>query len=566
MIGWLHPIILLPAASLTGLTPGQLEAILAHELAHVRRLDYLVNGFQCLVETLLFYHPVVWWISRCVREEREHCCDDLVLEVCEDRLVYARALAALEQSRAGLPEFAFAANGGSLLNRIRRLLGTPDPSAPMTAWQISGLGLLAIGLVFIALGVYLMLGPASYRAEARIRVEPAALEPAGASDAREKSNADPYFVQTEFEVIRSEAVLGRVIKSLDLNQEWGRRFAEGEPLKTQETLLLLRNKIQLRSIRHTRLIDIAVLSGNRDEAARIADAIANSYHDYRLEEREKPQKAGLAVLIEREREQAAKAQAAQIEVEKLRQSLQIPDAVGNADGPGMMLTAESLRRIEALRIESQTELTRQETLLTLLRKLGAERGSDTLTQVMLTANQDTLLTALMEQLAIAEQRLLAVKQQYGPAHIEVTSGVAQVEDLQRKIKERMDGILAGLEARVRSLREGMHELEQQVANAKNNDIEQANSSRPYFDAKRNRDELLQFQRLLQMKIAAENIDVALPIRADVEIVDQAVPPLRPASPNRPQAAALILIGLLLEVTGSVLVRGKRGNPPQLCPA
>src|SRR5438132_1108681 len=95
VIGWLRPVILLPAASLTGLTPSQLEAILAHELAHVRRLDYVVGAFQCLVETLMFYHPAVWWISRCVREERENCCDDLVVKVCGDRLAYARALATL---------------------------------------------------------------------------------------------------------------------------------------------------------------------------------------------------------------------------------------------------------------------------------------------------------------------------------------------------------------------------------------------------------------------------------------------------------------------------------------
>ena len=90
VIGWLRPVILLPAATLSGLTPRQLEAILAHELAHVRRLDYLVNAFQCLVETLMFYHPVAWWISRCIREERENCCDDLVIQVCGDRLIRAR--------------------------------------------------------------------------------------------------------------------------------------------------------------------------------------------------------------------------------------------------------------------------------------------------------------------------------------------------------------------------------------------------------------------------------------------------------------------------------------------
>jgi len=107
IIGWLRPLILLPAGSLIGLTPGQLEAILAHELAHVGRNDYLVNAFQLVVETLMFYHPAVWWISRCIREEREHCCDDLVIRAGSDRVEYASALATLEELRAVSPQLAF---------------------------------------------------------------------------------------------------------------------------------------------------------------------------------------------------------------------------------------------------------------------------------------------------------------------------------------------------------------------------------------------------------------------------------------------------------------------------
>ena len=82
VVGWLRPVILLPAATLSGLTPEQLEAMLAHELAHIRRHDYLVNWLQMLVETLLFYHPAVWWISRRIRHERELCCDDLAVSAC----------------------------------------------------------------------------------------------------------------------------------------------------------------------------------------------------------------------------------------------------------------------------------------------------------------------------------------------------------------------------------------------------------------------------------------------------------------------------------------------------
>ncbi|HEX2523296.1 MAG TPA: M56 family metallopeptidase [Terriglobia bacterium] len=135
VIGWLRPVILLPASALTGLTTPQLEAILAHELAHIRRHDYLVNLLQTAVETLLFYHPAVWWVSKQVRLEREHCCDDLAVSVQGDVLAYARALAELETRRTNEPQLAMAATGGSLLTHIERLLvGSQPRKAPHGPW------------------------------------------------------------------------------------------------------------------------------------------------------------------------------------------------------------------------------------------------------------------------------------------------------------------------------------------------------------------------------------------------------------------------------------------------
>ncbi|HMF58210.1 MAG TPA: M56 family metallopeptidase, partial [Pyrinomonadaceae bacterium] len=130
VIGWLRPVILLPASALTGLSREQMEALLAHELAHIRRHDYLVNLIQTAIETLLFYHPAVWWVSREIRTEREHACDDLAVAACGDVLMYARTLAELETLRANqAPQLAVAANGGSLLTRIRRLVETPSQSS-----------------------------------------------------------------------------------------------------------------------------------------------------------------------------------------------------------------------------------------------------------------------------------------------------------------------------------------------------------------------------------------------------------------------------------------------------
>jgi beta-lactamase regulating signal transducer with metallopeptidase domain len=150
VVGWLRPAILVPASALAGLSPQQLELILAHELAHVRRGDYLVNLVQAAVETLLFYHPAVWWVSNRVRIEREHCCDDVAVVLCGSPLRYARALTDLGGLCADAPALGVAATGGSLLDRVARLLGrAPEPSP---AGRLAA-ALVAVAAMLLALGL-----------------------------------------------------------------------------------------------------------------------------------------------------------------------------------------------------------------------------------------------------------------------------------------------------------------------------------------------------------------------------------------------------------------------------
>jgi beta-lactamase regulating signal transducer with metallopeptidase domain len=150
VVGWLKPLVLLPSAALAGLTPMQVEALLAHEFAHVRRHDFLVNILQSVVETLLFYHPAVWWLSRQVRSDREYCCDDLAVTIC-DRVVYVSALTDL--AAMATPRLALAATDGSLLARVRRLLSDQEKGHPMTGSTAALIvvSLIAAGIVPAAL-------------------------------------------------------------------------------------------------------------------------------------------------------------------------------------------------------------------------------------------------------------------------------------------------------------------------------------------------------------------------------------------------------------------------------
>ena len=130
-MGWVRPIVLFPAALLTGLSTGEIELLLAHELAHIRRYDYLVNLLQAVVETLFFYHPAVWWISRRMRQERENACDDMVAAGSTEALAYAKVLLRLETLRPPGGLLAPAATGGSLLQRVQRLAGDSSPAPVM---------------------------------------------------------------------------------------------------------------------------------------------------------------------------------------------------------------------------------------------------------------------------------------------------------------------------------------------------------------------------------------------------------------------------------------------------
>lgn len=154
--GWIRPVVLLPVKALSGLTEDQIEAVIAHELAHIRRLDCFVNLFQIGVETLLFYHPAVWWVSQRIRIEREHCCDDEAVALCGDAVNYARALAQMEEWRTA-PSLMMAANRSPLSRRVVRLLGLDGPTAK---FRVAGMAVAVVCLAGAMLAGNAFLGVA----------------------------------------------------------------------------------------------------------------------------------------------------------------------------------------------------------------------------------------------------------------------------------------------------------------------------------------------------------------------------------------------------------------------
>jgi beta-lactamase regulating signal transducer with metallopeptidase domain len=208
VLGWFRPVVLLPVRALTGLSEAQIEAVIAHELAHIRRLDCFVNLFQIATETLLFYHPAVWWVSQRIRAEREHCCDDEAIAVCGDAVNYARALTLMEEWRTA-PALMMAANRSPLAERVMRLLGWDGAAGRMRVAGLAGslvclVGALLAGNAFLGVAHAALGGGASANQEQGsgsvivVRPEPGsakegpeqAAKPAGSAEAKAQTNKD----------------------------------------------------------------------------------------------------------------------------------------------------------------------------------------------------------------------------------------------------------------------------------------------------------------------------------------------------------------------------------------
>ena len=211
VVGWLKPVILLPASALTGLSGEQLEAILAHELAHIKRGDYLVNILQTVVEILGFYHPAVWWVSSKIRVERENCCDDLAVSVRGDRIRYARALTSMEEIRAGYG-LAVAATGGNLFHRICRLVGKDTRGKERAGWIPSAITILLITTLLIPVA-FAMSSSQSQKSDAEIKSEEKITldtsEPAAEEIIQE--------VLARYMTLQSYSAVGQVVSDMDMS-------------------------------------------------------------------------------------------------------------------------------------------------------------------------------------------------------------------------------------------------------------------------------------------------------------------------------------------------------------
>ena len=403
-------------------------------------------------------------------------------------------------------------------------------------------------LVVITATVVTYILPEQFSSTARIKIDrdSADIPGLGETQASQRTIYDPYFIQTEFEVIQSEIILGKVISSLHLNEEWGKKYNNGAPLKTSETMELMKQRMNLRPVRNASLIEITVYSEKAEEAQRIANTIADTYRLHRLQVNKDLMSAGIDSLEAHRTESDQKVKEAQEEVDRKRTELAIHDPDPMSTMPTPTLSAEVLRQLQSQLIMLKSVEVNQDTQLGNLKELKRPELRNAIQTALSTP--DSALTTLFQELDVLEQRRLSSDISYTSNSIFSKSLDDGISDLNRKIDEKVDGILLGLQTRLEATRASLKELNDRIESAQSNDLYLAEVSRPYYVAKQKLADLLQFRSILKMKINSQMVERDLPKNAMVIITDRAVENHDPVRPKKGLSIALgVIIGLVVGV-------------------
>ena len=298
--------------------------------------------------------------------------------------------------------------------------------------------------------------PQSWSSTVRIAVEKDISDITPLGFPQNSSQYDPFFIQTEFEKIRSKKVLHKVIANLKLNQKWGERYNNNVPLSISETFDLLSERINVRQTRNTSLIEIRVYSDAKDkpaqEAADIANEIAAVYRDTRVDLKKEMSNKGIEALRGELKTHDEKVKEAEAEVDKVKKQFSISDFSPDGAYASSTLEPQTVRSLEEQRIRVEAEYSGISGLLNGLIKLRADKGDAELRKSILTAINDELLAKLMMDLSATEATLAMLKETLGPQHPDFRSRAAMQADLDDKINQRINGILAGLKVKVEAFK------------------------------------------------------------------------------------------------------------------
>lgn len=406
--------------------------------------------------------------------------------------------------------------------------------------KILGFSLLFGGLVLCGIALWLLLSPAQYEAAVTINVMVDFFDVGDAQKAHPGASVyDPFFIVSTAERIQSEAVLTNVVLALNLNDVWGKKYAGGNKLKTGRTVELLKKRIKVQTAPRTLLMAIKVSSEDPDEAARLANAVAQSYQDYRSNVHKQLTAKGIEVLQRQYQIDEEKIRVAQTNLDSLRNKLFSATYTHVGPSPSWILTSYTNQLIENRA---------KETRLTQLRAMSREKRR----AVLPTMITDSSLSNLLSQLYELEQRVALIANDYSTTNT-VLQMQAQLDELNRQVDDRVNGIMAALESAVRFEKARLNAMTNEIQMAEEAQKEEeviVTNSKSYLENKQKLEVILKFHKLLAGKIEAEKLNLSVPKTSTVAMVDPADPPQTPIGPNRVLGALLLAVGLFPTVGGS----------------
>jgi capsular exopolysaccharide synthesis family protein len=392
--------------------------------------------------------------------------------------------------------------------------------------------ILAVVLLVTLTGIaYTLALPKTYRASSRIEVREDMPDMPIFGDERIGMNFNPIFLRTQYQKIQSRPVIYEVVKALGLQQKWGEKLNNGQPLTMEDAGLILSKCLRVDQFRDTTLIDIQAFREDPDEARDIANQVALIYRDQRLSNERSKNNRAMESLDNELKKQQEKVEASDAEVERIRKDSKI-----SVMGKGVLISRNLLQDLEAQRITSRIDMLTRKTRWDQVENL---QGDDLIYQTQYIV-VDQALQSLRKQLMDDEVQLKQLMQNYGENHPEVKQMRAAVDELRTKLSSALDGVKKGMKADYEVSKTKYDTIDREFQEAKELDRQSTTDElRPLEKAERDAQEQRDMLAALRARVTQRNIEREAP-RTPVEIIEVAERPTRPVSPN-------IMLNILLSL-------------------
>ena len=436
------------------------------------------------------------------------------------------------------------------MDQVRTTAAIPEARLHfLDYWRIIRIRKAVIILVFLLVSAtvtfFTFLLTKYYSSQAQIEVHLNSTDIPSLNEQSMTAVYDPYFIQTEFEVIRSQTILDRVIARLHLNDKWTEKLNLPVKLRTQDTRDMLKGMIDLNAVRNTSLIDITVFDTNPDEAALLAQTIAEEYRDYRMEQWQSTENQGIQALTNEVAKYLTRIDDAETNLAALRAQLKPGEVDPNSPNPGTTLNPQIQMQINSQIIELKGSVAEMETTLSKLSSLSLEEKRVAIP----TFYNDSTLLELLGNLNMALSDKAKLESTLGTNHPDYKTAVNLIATVNDEIDSRVKGMLLGLQTKVDAAKAQISVDDDTLEAAKAKDQEIYERTLPYYRAHDKLEQLKEIEKVLELRVSQENTKSILPAESMVQIITKAEPNPRPVRPKKVVNIAIGLVAGLLAGLG-----------------